>query len=235
MSAVFACLVLACAPPAQGTELPFERFGSALLDAAGAPAEPLDPGTSFESEFLDRLDELHATIDLGALQVWVPLRAVGPEGTIEDVAFAREWKGVAETLIALERRWCAALGELEGARGEETTRALDGLAGWVRRAGNKSRPAADDECRSQARAVRIALLGTAEARPLAVVLAPTRAQFLALMGAVGILQPGQQKFLWNESARRSLGQALGPSILALSLCFGPAQASDSPFLGQSVD
>jgi hypothetical protein len=238
MSAAFASLLLACAPPPaqQVTELPFERLGWALLEATpGLSVKSPAPDADQEVEFRKHLVPLHAALDLGAFELWLPLRAVDSEGRVQDAPRPREWKTIADTLLALERRWCAVLGELEGAPGEETASALDALAGWVRRSGTKSLPVVDASIHAQARAVRVALLGTSDAAPLVVVIAPQRAQFLALIGAVGILAPGQKRWLWNESPRRSLGQALGPSAVALALSYGPPHAGDPPFLGQPID
>jgi hypothetical protein len=237
MSAVLACLLVAVCPDlgAQGQELPFERLGKVLLAATPGAQEPIAELDRLEREILARLAPLHYVVDLGALELWIPLRAVDEEGALADAPCPREWKSMAEDLLALEQRWCAALGELDPSRGAATSEALGALGEWVRRTGAKHRPLSDGAIHSQARTLRAALLGTSDAQPLVVLIAPQRSQMLALIGAAGLLAPGQRSTLWNENARRSLGQVLGPTLVALALSFGPRHEDDSPFLSQPLD
>lgn len=236
MSATLACVLAAIGsgPLPQGAELPFGRLGQVLLDGAAQASSPAGARSGL-LEVLARLAPLHAVLDLGAVEVWVPLRTVDAEGALVDAPWPREWKPVAEVGLGLERRWCAALGELDGASGTEASRALDALASAVRRGSAKSRPNSLDACGEQAHAVRAALLGSASSSPLVVVLAPQRAQYLALLGAAGLLSPGLKASTWNETARRGVVQALGPSAVVVALSFGPAHESESPFLEQGLD
>jgi hypothetical protein len=237
MSSVLASLLIALGPAlgSQSQELPFQRLGDALLAETSGSQEPIAALDRLERELLARLAPLHAAVDLGAFELWIPLRAMDEQGELAEVLFPREWKTMAEDLLALEQRWCAALGELDPKRGASTAEALAGLSEWVRRTGAKHRPLSDGAIHLQARALRTALLGASDAAPLVILIAPQRAQLLALIGAAGVLAPGQRSTLWNENARRCLGQVLGPTLVALALSFGPRHESDSPFLGQPLD
>jgi len=237
MTAALAALLVALGPTSgtQGQELPFERLGNALLAARPGAQQPIAELERLERELLTRLAPLHYVVDLGAFELWIPLRAVDEEGALADGPCPREWKTMAEDLLALEQRWCAALGELDPSRGQTTAAALTALGDWVRRTGAKHRPLSDGALHLQARTLRTALIGTSDAAPLVVLIAPQRSQFLALIGAAGVVAPAQRATLWNENARRSLGQALGPTLVALALSYGPRHEGDSPFLGQALD
>jgi hypothetical protein len=225
---------LALAPLPQGGDLPFERLGQVLLEAAAQSAAPAR-SSSQQLEVLGRLAPLHTALDLGAVELWVPLHTATSEGELEDAPWPREWKAVAELAVGLERRWCAALGELEGAAGEETERALDALESAVRRGTQKSRPESLDACGEQARALRAKLLGGPGSKPLVIVLAPERAQYLAVIGAAGLIAPNLRHGAWTETARRGLVQALGPSVALVALSYGPRREGESPFLDQDLD
>ena len=228
--------MLAPLGPQTPEDLPFARLGAALLEATAEREGPEKaPSASVEVNFLRRLEPLCARVDLGALELWLPRRTVGTEGALGEARVAREWKPISQALVELERRWCDDLGEFEGARGEETARALETLLGWLRRAPAKSWPAAGAAELAAARAVRSALLDAPDAAPLAMLLAPDRAHFLALIGAAGLFDPNQRQALWLPAARRSLQQPLSPSLIAMALHWGPMGTGDSPYLGLPLD
>jgi hypothetical protein len=68
-----------------------------------------------------------------------------------------------------------------------------------------------------------------------VLVAPSRAHYLALIGAAGLHVPNIRHDLWTDKARRSPSKALSHTMVLLALVFGPPQDGGPPFEEQQID
>jgi hypothetical protein len=190
--------------------LPFERLGEACRAATPGPSEALA---------------------LGAFELSWPLAVVTESGGIEPARRPREWKGVAQLLVLLQRRWAEQLGLAD----DTLAAALDVLDERVRGLAAKGKLAETDAEAAAGLRVRAALLGTEAPESVTrVLLAPTRAHYVALLGAEGLAQPAQRDCFWSSAARRSVAQPLSDATLVLALVFGPASLDARWFEGQAL-
>ncbi len=219
---------------------PFAELGRVLLDAAEAqrgraraqPAGAVKPPG--RRRLLERLEPLFDRVELGALELWLPRVQVGAEGEMERARRQGEWKDLAAGLLALQRRWLEELGLLSGDPAAELEAALSTLESAVKRASDRGKPGSSPAIASAVDALRRTLLPPA-ARPqgLTLVVAPSRAHYVALIGAAGLENERTRDALWNDGARRSVSTGLAPAVLAFALAWGPSRKG-APFDEQQV-
>ena len=193
---IAAALLLACA---QEPALPFERLGRALL----ATADEARAGSAADSSVLTRLEPLHERIALGAVELWIPRRVVEADGSLHDGPKPKDVADEVAGLVALERAW------LERATDDETKlRAAGDALGRVAPLLAKARAFPLEAPSAERLAARTALeqlffdAPTTNGRSeLVVVLAPSRAQFVALLGAGGLVYQQARELYWIDSAR----------------------------------
>ena len=232
MSSFLIGLVVSLAPLQGGPagELPFESLGRALLQAA--EDEP-DGSGSRRASFPGSLEPLFEVVDLGAVELWLPRTSITHSGKLEPAKRPREWKGVIDALLRLEGRW---LGQFEILRGDAAAlaEAVGVLREDVRKLPKTGALSLADSAREVARSVRSALLGARSRDDVPVlILSPTRAHFVAVIGAAGIDRPAIRAVLWTEGARRSSYQRLSDTVLLLPLAIGPS-ADESWYLGEDM-
>lgn len=234
------------APPgaaAQAGAVPFEKLGRALLDASDAAgtAEYKSAPASPEAAILRRIQPLHARLRLGGIEIWIPTRTIGSDLRAGDGMSARAARPIAEALVALERRWVE-LADLDGGDARACAAAFDALAAWTKTLRDEA-PAPQDA--TETAAVERALSwfadpagrsGTRSKRefPIVLILAPTRAHYLAVLGAAGLTQPAYKDLLWSAQAPKSQATPLFHSAMLLSMANPPVRDGGSPYESRSL-
>ena len=179
-----ACLMLLALAPLQGGaggDLPFERLGQAWIDAQPVTEE---------------------SVSLGAFELRLPTRTVDEDGELERARRPRGWKELAKLLVALQRRWVDELG-LEDESLDASLVLLERRARGLSAKGKLSESEAEA---AAGRRVRFALLGTeAPEQMTRLTLAPTRAHFVALIGARKSLRPITQILCQRQDRRQHDG------------------------------
>ncbi|MCE9593595.1 MAG: hypothetical protein K8S98_05330 [Planctomycetes bacterium] len=234
---MLAAFVLATvfAPSLQGEPVPYEALGNALIAAADARRIGEAPRGNAEPElvFLRRMEPLHQRIRLGAIEIWVPSVTVrcdlslGPAMSLGDAA------PIAEAAVKLQRQWVELAG-LDGGDEARAKKAFTRLDAWAHSLGG-SRVAeigpelAADNAWLAARFRRDPANPSAKQREYGMVLflAPERPQYLAILGAGGIVDERYRIWFWDESGRRSAGTPLFPSSCLVPFAYGP-DANDGP-------
>ena len=241
-----ATLLSAPARAPQGPELPFEELGRAVLAAAderGAVARGFDGTVELDLQLLRRLEPLHARVDLGGLELWVPLEVLDARGRGEAGPAPRAVRTYARDLAALQRLWVEQAG-LGAGRREELAAALAVLDAWVADLAGRKWSAPPDAVVAARATVRDALLGGVRAADeallprefgLVLVLCPTRAHYLGAIGAAGILLPTWRDAIWVAEQRASLAAQLAPETTAAALSWGPHDPASSPLTDGGSD
>lgn len=205
-------------------DVPFEVLGEALLEAAdqAAAARPDEANPAGLGDgLLVRLAPLHERVPLGALELWFPRRRVERDGALVECARPGEWKSLALDLAALQVDWYDDLSEpaASDAVREQLRRALRELErGSSQKALAMLAEVAPD--------LRDRLFGPRlTTHELVLLSAPTRAHYVAVHGAAGILRRGVQPDLWRPFARRSANQRLSDAVLVACLTWSAADDS----------
>lgn len=188
-----AVLLAAAAPQALDIE-PFQRLGKQLVELAdkraGANAASSNP-TSL------RLAPIHDRLMLGAFELWAPLELVNVKGKTRDGVKPKDVQGRAAALLRLQEHWLERAGA-DGDRLDTTRDATVKLREWfesVRSFPHPPRPAAVEQANEE--------LGRLFGQPmrsgnrLTLIHAPTRAQYIGVLGARGVLDETRQKDLWT--------------------------------------
>jgi hypothetical protein len=231
-----ACLLiwLVCAAPQGGRAQVFEDLGRALLDvAASAPAAAGASSAPGEARLLEQLAAVHDVFDVGALEVWLPTRGLDARGEADTLERPRFWIQIPKLAVELQARWYERLAPDDAAARKRAQAALEELGRWARRLQVKGEPPRDAAFADAARELR-ALWAEQGVRPR-VFVAPTRAQFVGLLGAAGIVLPNQRANLWTELSLRSANTYFLPTSLAFACVGGPLSEEDSPIRGRELE
>ncbi len=224
--------------------IPFERLGRALLELAPNANVAPDPNAAdaaAELELLRRLAPLHVRLDLGAVELWIPRRVIHGDTTVEAGPKVKNCAPLCDAIAGVEKNWLSGAG-VDGGDHEHTKRALDRLRTWTRNLGDAapSDPGADTA--ADAIWLRNAFLHASpstsrdELREFGwvVIVAPERAQYLAVLGAAGLLEPKRRASIWTESARRSSIFAIDSDLLLVPLAYGPSKIDGPPCESHSL-
>jgi len=227
---------LLCGPQTAPGELPFFSMGSAVLEQADArrtrPAVLRGP-----TRLLERLEPLHHVLRIGALELWVPVLTVQPDGEFRTGPELTEMRRYAELLLDLQRLWL----EQTGLRGADLLRyrsALEAVGTWLGGITDEGVPEMDGPTQEANRVLaswfqpevpRAGVDYTPGEFELVIVLAPTRAHYFGLLGAAGLVLDEHRDTFWNPAARRSVNQWLTHESLAVAMSIGPA-SDDNPAL-----
>lgn len=228
------CLAPHCAAAAcQAEPVPFVALGQALLAAAdersGGPPEL--EGADRDVRFLRRIEPLHQRVRLGAVELWAPTLTVECDFTLGKAPPLAELAPLATATLALQRQWLEQAG-LDGGDAARAKSAIARLETWARSlGGSKLAEWTSDleaDCDWLAACFRRdpGRAGAAgEARPggIVVLLAPGRAQYLAVLGAAGLLDQQLREWFWHESGKRTAGTALYRSACLVPFAYGPAR------------
>jgi hypothetical protein len=234
MQAICLLAWLVGAAPQGGRAPVFEELGRVLLDvAAQAPGAPAERAAAGEAGLLQRLAQVHDVFDVGALEVWLPVRGLGARGGPEALQRPRIWIQIPKLAVELQARWYERLAPDDRAANERGRAALEELERWARRLQVKAEPPRDADFASAARELR-AQWPDDGMRPR-VFVAPTRAQFVGLLGAAGIVLPNQRGALWTELSLRSANTYFLPTSLAFACVGGPLSEEDSPIRERELE
>jgi len=213
MRAVLAPLALLFAQTPQ--PLPFESAAKEVLDAADrargkAPIAPKNVVT--------RLAPLHERVRLGALELWWPTKSLNERLAPRSGPDAQDCGQLARDLVALQGAWIERL----PASAEDRARAREAreiLARWTATFVGSKVPEVSDEVRG----ARIALERFFHRRELderapalVAIVAPTRAQFLGLLGAASEVDRALVAQLCVERQRRASSAQLVPGVMVLA-------------------
>ena len=206
--------------------LPFETLGKALTSAADA-AQPKDAPPA--RDVFERIEPLHDNIRLGAFELWIPRKIVKPDGSVTDATPSDQTRDFAVALVKLQRDWL----ERVGVDGEDLARdhtAAEDFLRFAARVRKPPYPAPDVEALAARKQLETAFFGVAQAEHThrsVIILAPTRAQFVAVLGAAGSMSAIQRSFFWSDEAGHSGSVALAPGRLLVALSNEGAPAADS--------
>lgn len=183
----------ALAPQAIDTE-PFERLGQRLVELADQRA---GPSANAADTTTTRLEALHERIRFGAFDLWAPLVTLDAKGREAPGARAKDLVDRGRRLLALQRYW------LEREDPSEPTHAaaraaLPQIETWW--ASFKALPHAppSEDAQSALAALQAHFgLPMRSGRRLTMIFAPTRAQYLAVVGARGLLSGRMRRHIWT--------------------------------------
>ncbi|MBK7877376.1 MAG: hypothetical protein IPJ77_16835 [Planctomycetes bacterium] len=191
-----------------GDEIPYARFGQTYLDAHGAKEAP----AALPYDAL--LEKHYARGAFGLIDVAYPTAFLGDKTRIEEL------QRQCSALIQLQARWIELLAK-DAPAAKSGVEAAGVLAKWVQgwKPGVVTKGAlaekhtlaelfgaTDAERAAQERLATLLatpdVLGVAprEIKRLSIVLAPTRRDFVELLGYTGLVDTTQQKLLWTETA-----------------------------------
>jgi hypothetical protein len=102
---------------------------------------------------------------------------------------------------------------------DEAVTGLDQLVAWSKTFRRVAGPSGEDELKSIERVGRALLLTGPVKRkdPVILILAPTRAHYVALLGSAGIVDTQQRARLWRDAQRNSSGDAFSDSVSIVAL------------------
>jgi hypothetical protein len=227
LASLLVCALLAPSCP-QGSDAQLCEFlGQRLLgmaDAAGVPALANDARATGEQRLLARLEGLHARVDLGLIEIWLPRVGCDGRGEPAQFTYPRIWIELAESVLAIQGSWSARLAA--GSPKSAGKSAVAVLERWTRKAGVNLKLPQPAPVQDAAVALRTQLAAPKDMR-MYLVLAPTRAQYLALIGASGVQIPKYQKILWQSAIGRSGNTYIASRALAIALTGGPQSDAES--------
>jgi hypothetical protein len=232
---MLAALLLFCALQSAAEPLPFERLGKALIGAADARRthSAAADSSSKEADLLRRIAPMFVRIDLGGAELWWPLQQIDCKGALEPASGPRAAIPLAETVLAVEKSWLEN-GALAGGDRERAKKAIERLSNWARALHDTESPERPQEVVDEALWLRAAFRGDSlglhsQSRQsgLVLIVAPTRAEYLSVLGAAGVLEPSYRPWFWHASARRSSAAPLYRSSILVPLACGP-NANDGP-------
>lgn len=210
-----ALATLALLLPQAPTPLPFDAAGKELLAAADRARGKLAvaPGS-----VVARLAPLHCRVRLGALELWLPEKSLNDRLAARSGPELRDFTRLATDLVELERGWIERLpgAPEDRARAHE---AADALARWAATLVGDALP----EVSEDARTARVNLERFFHRRELderapamVLIVAPTRAQFLGLLGAAATVEPSRAATLRTERQRRAASCQIAPGVVVLA-------------------
>ncbi|HVS19019.1 MAG TPA: hypothetical protein VMT18_10500 [Planctomycetota bacterium] len=213
-----------CSPPQIAREAEYEALGRRLLEAAphAPPAE--DRRATGEQRLLARLAALHEVFDLGVTEVWLPVRGLERDGEVGKLARPKAWPEIARFAVELERRWYELLAPADASARERGRAALDALARFAKRLQPKSAVPTDAELLDAACELR--RQWSPDDFRYRIVVAPTRAQYVGLIGAAGLELTANRFQVWTELSARAANTYFLPSALAFALVGGPLSEDD---------
>lgn len=210
-----ALATLALLVPQAPTPLPFDTAGKELLEAADRARGklPVAPGN-----VVARLAPLHCRVSLGALELWLPEKALNDRFAARSGPELRDFTRLATDLVELERGWI----ERWPGTAEDRARAheaADILARWAATLVGSALA----EVPPEAKSARVTLERFFHRRELderapavALIVAPTRAQFLGLLGAAATVEPSLAVTLRSERQRRASSCQIAPGVMVLA-------------------
>lgn len=233
-----ACLLtwMACAPPQVARAETYETLGRRLIELAerAGPAPVADDlRASGEQRLLARLAVVHDVFELGATDVWVPSQGLDVRGEAAELGRPKTWPHVARLAVELQARWYERLAPADADASARGRTALEALARWAKRVQPMAEAPLDDSLLAAAAEVRGQWM--LEDLRMRVVVAPTRAQFLGLLGASGIVAPNNKPRLWTEIALRWISTYVTPSTLAFAFVDGPLSSDDPPLREREME
>ncbi len=210
-----ALAALAVLLPQTPTPLPFETAGKELLAAADRARGklPVAPGN-----VVARLAPLHCRVRLGALELWLPKKVLNDRLAARPGPELRDFTHLATDFVELERGWIERLpGSAEDrARAHE---AADTLALWTATLVGSALPEMPEDTNT----ARVALERFFHRRELderapalVLIVAPTRAQLLGLLGAAATVEPSLAITLCRERQRRASSCQIKPGVMVLA-------------------
>lgn len=208
--ALFAVLLAQSPAP-----LPFDAAGKEVLEASDRARGKLPVA---QKSVVARLAPLHQRVRLGALELWLPQKALNERLAARPGPAARDVARLARDLVELQRGWIERTPGLseDRARAHE---ARETLARWAATFVGGEVPDMPEDVR----AARLELERFFHRRELderspavVLVVAPTRAQFLGLLGAAGAIDPALAPTLCSERQRRAASAQLAPGVMALA-------------------
>lgn len=221
MAAPLAWLAASCAaflvPLAQApVPLPFDKAGREVLEQADRGR---GKGAALPGELRARFEPLHERVRLGAFELWVPERALNDRLAAKPGPGAKEVQALVADLVALQGAWIERVNASDEER-EEARQALEVLASWSAREFKGARfpePGAEQQAARERieRHFFRRVLGP-NTYALVVVLAPTRAQYLGMLGAASLVDPPQRGRLCDEGQRRSQSAQLVPGVMLIA-------------------
>ncbi len=200
------------------TEL-FERLGRRLIELADERAGPRANEADTTSE---RLGALHSALGLGAFELWAPLVTLDAKGREAPGARAKDLIDRGRRLLALQRYWLEREDPAE-ATGPAARAAIPQLEAWW--ASLKALPhTPPSEGAQSARSALEAHFGLPmrSGRRLTMIFAPTRAQYLAVVGARGVLSTKARPHIWTVVDQTAPFTSLrdGSSVFAATWALG---------------
>lgn len=207
--------LLALLFPQTSQPLPFDAAAKAVLDVADRARgkAPIAP-----KNVVARLAPLHERVRLGALELWWPTKSLNERLAPRSGPDAQDCEQLARDLVALQGAWI----ERMPASSEDRARAREArevLARWTAAFVGSKVPELSDEVRS-ARSTLERFFHRRElderAPAVVAIVAPTRAQFLGLLGAASEVDPALGPQLRVERQRRASSAQLVPGVMVLA-------------------
>lgn len=225
--------------PKRDDTIPFEKLGKEMVAAADArrgAKDPQAPATAPEAtKLLYRLAPLFHRIPLGAIEIWELKNNFGDLSKNEkgEAVPAAAMQTHANLCLQIEKLW------IERADLDEPSRMLlkknFSLAeGWVKafKADGPPRPKLEEEQALQQIGVALRSLKKDQALdpgalPVLFIL-NTRRQYLSLLGAAGVVDPEQQKALWDPKAKTWVIGGVHYRCNACVSSWGPPEGGGGP-------
>lgn len=222
--------------PQVAHEETYETLGRRLLEAAdraGSGQAAEDPRASPEQRLLARLAPLHHVFELGVTEVWVPARGLDARGEESALARPKPWPMLARLAVELQGTWYERLAPADEETRARGRAALETLSRWAKRVQPKSEVPRDEALLAAARELRVQW--APDDVRMRVVVAPTRAQFVGLLGASGVFVPRNKQVLWTALSLRSANTYFLPTALAFALVGGPLAEEDPPLRERELE
>lgn len=174
---------------------PFERLGQRLVELADERAGPSANSADTTSE---RLRSLHDALPFGAFELWAPLVTLDAKGREAPGARAKDLVDRGRALLALQRYWLDREAPSEP-KGATARAALTQLESWWSSFQALPHTPPSEDAQSALAALEAHFgLPMRSGRRLTMILAPTRAQYVAVVGARGLLSVRTQRHIWNQ-------------------------------------
>lgn len=206
------CLALA---PVQAPPLPFEKAGHELL----VQVEQRRPKDAPKPDGVQRrLAALHTRVRLGAFELWIPERVLGEKLQSRAGPPVKEFAQLAQDLVKLEEAWIDRM----ASPSSDLAKAHDAIAvleRWTASFRGNVVPDVTPEVKAAVEVLeRHFFRRLLDERTFAVtmVVAPTRAQYLGLIGAAAEIEKELGAGLCIEFQRRASSAQLVPGMMVLA-------------------
>ncbi|HKD99539.1 MAG TPA: hypothetical protein VKE69_00905 [Planctomycetota bacterium] len=199
-------LLLAAAIRQGDGKVDYPGLGKAYL----ADADAKRPAGEEPKTFLDRIGALEHRIPFGAFTLGIP-KSAKPAEVQADAALA----------MKVVRAWVER-SDADGKPDDDAKKALAKLDAWIKGWKPASIGATTPEV-DAALALVAKVIPHADPPP-AVLLAPRRADFFALVGAAGIFDPTQSARLWTDGMKTWASATVLPGVTVIALTWGNANA-----------